>query len=306
MLDRRRVTAGRRRCSPQPPLVAERPQCNPDLTRQVVCSLTLDGHERSFAELTPAPFVRSAKGRGIFDPARTTGGPGVDEDFQFQLTDVDPVELKACVKGDWLNLWGQPDMEYINVYRPGTLRGKGRVASILKADHPKIAYMVAHRIPIWLEIEKIDGRRYTLVAQTRSDATLHGGREVEAESLKPALLAAPKSTKPIAGEISAWKYAKLSPGEVLKLRATPIDHYVRAFGLDVQFFAADGSAAQLRAPESERRRLLQAHFNGLLVEASILSVSAELHSTGDRQSTWQERHATVEIRFRRPTDRPAD
>src|SRR5438552_12302979 len=49
VLDRWSIGIGWRLCSSQPPFVADRPQCDPDLTLKSACWSTLDGHELTLA-----------------------------------------------------------------------------------------------------------------------------------------------------------------------------------------------------------------------------------------------------------------
>jgi hypothetical protein len=215
-----------------------------------------------------------------------------------QLVDADAQQLSRCAVGDCLKLWTRPNYEWINAYRPGTVGERGRVGSLVKADHLRIAKILDEGHPVWLEVEHCSGHAVRLGFLVENHVEIVADRLTPAGLLQHELKRKVRLARPMCLEVRASKHYQFRIGQGLEIAVPPIEEFALHPGLDVPFRSLpDGAPLRATAAAPVRMFLLRAHFTGLILRAVIVGVSAEPSHEGDRTNVWREASATARINF---------
>jgi hypothetical protein len=217
------------------------------------------------------------------------------------FTEVDEAELRSCAVGDILKLWTRPGYDWIHVYRPGTVGGRGKVGILAKADNPSISQTLAQGLSVWFKVESVDGPIVTLTTHTQGDEALaDDGLASDAARLKKELLRPPRAPVAMSMEVRAAESHPFKIGQRLKLDLTSVDDYVRAPTMDVALVTSEGVAARGILPTLARTVLLRAHFTGVDLHIFVIAVAKDPAYAGERSRIWKEAAATARVVFGKP------
>lgn len=64
-----------------------------------------------------------------------------------------PEQLRFVTPGEWCTLWTKDDREEINIYRPGTAYGAGKIATLSKLENPELTELLAAGCEVHMQIK---------------------------------------------------------------------------------------------------------------------------------------------------------
>ncbi|HEY2254067.1 MAG TPA: hypothetical protein VGI11_00390 [Variovorax sp.] len=216
------------------------------------------------------------------------------------FAEVDEAELRSCAVGDILKLWTRPGYDWIHVYRPGTVGGRGKVGILAKTDNPAIGQTLAQGLSVWFKVQSVEGLIVTLTTHTQADEALDAGLPGEAARLKKELLRPPRAPVAMSMEVRAAENHPFKIGQRLKVDLTSVDDYVRAPTMDVALVSSEGVAARGILPTLARTVLLRAHFTGVDLHILVIAVAKDPAYAGERSRIWKEAAATARVVFGNP------
>ena len=65
-----------------------------------------------------------------------------------------PEQLRFVTPGEWCTLWTKDDREEINIYRPGTAYGAGKIATLSKLHNPELTELFTAGCEVHMQIKK--------------------------------------------------------------------------------------------------------------------------------------------------------
>lgn len=90
-----------------------------------------------------------------------------DESIPIIFNQIFPNQIRFLSVGDQCKFWMQDDLEEINIYRPRTVGGYGKIATCTKEKNPVLFKFLSdgHKVKMQLEQKSDDGLTFTVLVQ---------------------------------------------------------------------------------------------------------------------------------------------
>jgi hypothetical protein len=210
-----------------------------------------------------------------------------------RLTELDFAELASCRLGDELKLWTSPNLDWINVYRPGSVGGDGRVGRLEKRENQRVAMLLEEGLPVWLEVLECDGETLRVEVKYKTHEDVSEDAAAAALRLRAELLRPLRKHEPISIEVRSDEGFVFKLAQRYTLNVPNVDRYCAQPTLDIPLRGADGTPARGIPPAAQRKLILRAHYSGFDIHLLVVAIGDGQAYAGNRDRIWNEAAATV-------------
>jgi len=227
----------------------------------------------------PVGFLQS-----VNNNTQNTNNQADNKDTQeivFELQNCPKEDLALCKIGGSVSLWMPKDgRQQINVYRPGSLGGQGRLGLIPNKYLNVISKHLSQNLGYNAEILDININKsnckikYTPISKQETEARHAKQIEDAATKLKSELQKKYRPRNSISVSVSLPKNHTLKEEQELFLEKKPLEYYIEnAMSLHINFTDLEGNVVANKSNEpSLVRSILKAYFNQCSIKFVIDSI----------------------------------